>query len=324
MSDVFGTAETGFNAVFEGKIDTGSEEQWKPFKDGKTHLWIEIDENNLQMYTYLMVQRNKYAYVDWGDGTVDSVLGKGTANQTQAVWAGHLYEKTGKYIISIYADDGVTVYLGGKRKTTTVLYYNNGYTNNVLKYAEVAHTVNEYGFYDNDSLRRVYITNGCFQISQEGFEQCFGLEKIEFEERDSYIALYGASIFKWCDALKEFEFPTILWNGQIPTGILRSCYALAKITMHEGVTSIADNAFYDIGSINEITIPASVTSLGTQFSNCPHLMKIRMLGEVPPTVGTLTLQTKTQIVVPEGFLETYQTAEGWSAYSSKMIEEETT
>lgn len=324
MSSVFGTVETGFNAVFEGKIDTGSEEQWKPFKDGKTHLWIEIDENNLQMYTYLMVERNKYAYVDWGDGTVNSVLGKGTLNQSQAVWVGHLYEKTGKYIISIYADDDITVVLGGKKKTTTVLYFSNGYTNNVLKYAEVAHFVNDYGFYDNDSLRRVYITNGCGGIYQEGFEQCFGLEKIEFEERDSYIQFYGANIFQWCDALKEFEFPTILRNGQIPANCLYNCYALSKIIMHDGVTSIADNAIANIYAINEVTIPASVTSLGTQFKNCSHLMKIRMLGETPPTVGTLTLQTKTQIVVPAGRLETYQTAEGWSAYASKMIEEETT
>ena len=64
------------------------------------------------------------------------------------------------------------------------------------------------------------------------------------------------------------------------------CYSLSQVTIPNSVTSIGSNAFYNCTSLTEITIPNSVTSIGDDaFEDCYGLTKIAIPASVTQ-IGT--------------------------------------
>lgn len=101
---------------------------------------------------------------------------------------------------------------------------------------------------------------------------------------------------------------------------------LTSITedMLDGISTIRNYAFYSCAHLESVTIPSSVTNMGSwTFFNCISLTTINMLSQTPPTIGVNALQSvsiELKIYVPAGTLQVYRTAPGWSAYGSRIVE----
>ena len=91
-----------------------------------------------------------------------------------------------------------------------------------------------------------------------------------------------------------------------------------------GLAQLRDKAFYNQSSLRNVTFPASLKSIGNNaFDGCSKLSYVRFTSTEPPTLGTSPFpsgNTFSSIYVPSGSLETYQNAEGFSNYSSKIKE----
>lgn len=122
-------------------------------------------------------------------------------------------------------------------------------------------------------------------------------------------------------------------NGRSVNG---GCIIPAEVTHGDqtyAVTAIAENAFKDNTNVTDITIPASVESIGNDaFSGCTGLKSITMLNETPidfsesaTARGKRTRVSASSIFdgvdmetcilyVPEGSVELYKTAEVWKEF----------
>lgn len=79
-------------------------------------------------------------------------------------------------------------------------------------------------------------------------------------------------------------------------------------------SGITDLSLSNLSSLASITIPASVTSITGQISNCPNLTTITVDATTPPTVQAdcFDPSSVSTVYVPQGTVATYQAATGWS------------
>lgn len=125
------------------------------------------------------------------------------------------------------------------------------------------------------------------------------------------------------------------------------CSGLTSVEMGNGLTTIGDYAFWGCSGLTNVTIPDGVTSIDSYaFSNCSNLIyvtignavesiggyvfpryngnsiTIKMKTTTPPVIDTTTFDISTinRIIVPEGTIESYQTATNWSEFANIMVE----
>lgn len=205
--------------------------------------------------------------------------------------------------------------------------------------------INNYAFGDCVNLVLTSLPDNIEILSGGAFSNC---TKIALTSLPSNLQLLGASAFENCTSLSLTSLPSGVTN--IADGAFNGCKNINITSIPNGVTTIGNNAFsmpleerngqlttvVDT-KMSEMTIPATVTSIGTRAfaanqlddaggsSYLGYLKKITMLGATPPTITTAATNTSfgrdmNTIVVPKGCGDTYKAAEGWSVYSSKIVE----
>jgi uncharacterized protein YjdB len=115
--------------------------------------------------------------------------------------------------------------------------------------------IGSYSFFENGTLRTIYIPKTVKQIGDYAFYKCFALNTINCPES---ISVIGQGAFYWC-ALKTFYVPD---NVQvIAKETFAYCKYLESIRLPETLTTVCDEAF---DSCNQLvfTIPASVSYIG--------------------------------------------------------------
>ena len=125
---------------------------------------------------------------------------------------------------------------------------------------------------------------------------------------------------------------TQLINIVLPNGITSigdsafyACDNLTSVTIPNSVTSIGDSAFLGCYDLATITIPNSVTKIGiTAFYSCSTLTDVICKPTTPPTGGYdmfAYISSNAKIYVPAGSGNAYKTAQYWSNYASKIVEQ---
>ncbi len=178
------------------------------------------------------------------------------------------------------------------------------------------YVINDYAFYDCDSLTSVTISEGVTSIGDYAFYDCDSLTSITIPNSVTGIGEYafnGCSkiienengvlyVDKWvigCDssltavafrddtigiADSSFKDCDYLVSVTIPDSVIiigdyafNECSSLTSVMLGNGVTSIGDYAFYRCESLTSVTIPDSVTSIGNYaFYKCFSLTSVTL------------------------------------------------
>lgn len=196
------------------------------------------------------------AWVLDGDTGTLTVAGKGAIPSyrfSRAPW--YEYRESVKRIV---VGEGITEV--GER----AFYWSTNCTSVTLPDSLIA--IREYGFNNLRALQNITLPKNLKIIEFCGFSECVALKSITLPNS---VTTVGSNAFSNCYGLKS----ATLSNGMktVPSSMFGGDSNLQTVILPDGVTYIDDTAFINCG-LRKITIPASVTGLGTSvFSGCQYM-----------------------------------------------------
>lgn len=195
-------------------------------------------------------------------------------------------------------------------------------------------SIGDSAFYRCESLTSITLPEGTTSIGNSAFFQCTSLTSVDLS-RCTNLASIGDSAFYGCESLTSVDLSRCTNLTSIGKGAFMSCTFLTSIPLPESVISIGGSAFFGCNALTSIALPESVTSIGEcAFQNCKELTSMSLLSKTPPTLGRYALKffvreqdgtypsfnlPKLTILVPQGSVEAYQAASGWSDYTGKIL-----
>ena len=168
---------------------------------------------------------------------------------------------------------------------------------------ETLTTISSYAFQSCHNIETVTIPASVSEIGSAAFDGCLKLTDIEVaEDNDSYKSQNGV--------LYDKEMHTLV---QFPAGMS------GAFIIPNTVKTISSNGFGSAYNLTEVTIPASVESIGSSaFLYCRLLKRIINLNSNPQaiTANVFTgVPTNATLYVPMGSVEKYSEAEVWSMFN---------
>ena len=148
------------------------------------------------------------------------------------------------------------------------VFRNNAYLESV-RLPEGLTTMGNETFYADDALESVYLPSTLRTMGSGTFSGCEYLTDVTFAEGFT-IERLAVDTFRDCDYLEEITLPASLTEvtGEVDengsyTGLFEGLYYLTKVTFAEGsrCVEIGPGAFAN-SSLSEITLPASLTTIG--------------------------------------------------------------
>ena len=114
-----------------------------------------------------------------------------------------------------------------------------------------------WGMFTRSTIEYIDIPDTVKQVEDYAFCDCDYLEEVVFPDG---ITVMGDYVFRNCDSIRSVHMPASLkhipwgcfWNSSIP-----------ELTIHDGVTEIGNQAFWDAYNLEKLVVPASVTKVGT-------------------------------------------------------------
>lgn len=198
-------------------------------------------------------------------------------------------------------------------------------------------------FYGCQYLSKVKLPEGLKVIGSSAFGYCSNLEDVTIP---STVESIGAAAFSECTRLKKIEVPSgvlellghcftgctsleeVIWHEgksgvdarSIYPEVFSGCTNLRKVTIPEGVADIQNGAFAHT-AISTLVLPSTVTDIGSySFDQMPNLQTIYCKAPRPPYVDSgFMMQVSSTIYVPEGVVENYKSANGWSEFANAIV-----
>ncbi|MBO4982462.1 MAG: leucine-rich repeat protein [Clostridia bacterium] len=155
--------------------------------------------------------------------------------------------------------------------------------------------VGEGAFAACPNLKTAHISSSLSRLSDNMFNDCALLEKVEIEEKVKSI---GDGCFGGCGNLSEVTMPSTIEEIKplafkdcvslksivipskvelIDKGAFQGCSGLENVTIENGVVELGELCFSGCSKIEEINIPASLKEIGKNvFADCSSLKKINI------------------------------------------------
>jgi hypothetical protein len=196
-------------------------------------------------------------------------------------------------------------------------------------------------FIDGVELAELDITSSCSQINKYAFFNCKGITRINIQNPGVEIGAFAfngcdnlswvnvASINDWLSVCQTKFFSTSVTEGLSVVTTYRPAHLLiageefTNIVVPEGVTSIPDNAFRNMVSLVSVSIPSSVTELGSCMVASTQLEKLILKPINPPsftqytTYSTALQDVNCPIYVPAQSVNLYKAA--WPGVASQIV-----
>jgi hypothetical protein len=168
-------------------------------------------------------------------------------------------------------------------------------------------------FYDCSSLRTVNIPSGVTSIGDSAFNES-GLTSVIIPNSVTKI---GIRAFKYSSltsitvsgSVKDIEHATFAYSY------------LISVKLCEGVKTVYTSAFQSCGNLEEVSLPASLDSVGRiAFGRCNNIKIIECNGTTPPALDPDAFLesdiTETSLCVPYGSVEAYMNAPVWKDFKN--------
>ena len=176
-------------------------------------------------------------------------------------------------------------------------------------------------FMSCQALTEIILPEGLETINGEAFEYCTNLAKINIPNSVNYIGSWAfdeTAIYEnennWTDGALYIDNCLIATDYDFPNN---------NYDILSGTRLIAGGVFDYSGILEEVTIPASVVSIGEYaFRHCNALKKITILAKNPPMLGRNVFEDVSRsipVYVPAEALEDYQTAKTWNEFNLQAI-----
>ena len=298
---------------------------------------IEVKFTNANyLHPYLGISVNGSVKIHWGDNTETSLTG---SSLVTTVWGDHSYSSIGTYIIEIESVSGSYAF------HNTGTSYGSIFSSTDRWKSSTSSTAVEWYYWG--TIRKIRIGKGIATGSAEanGFHRLSLLESISLSKDISL----RTDAFQYCSSLKSIVIPSdcdFTTSGDFRTcpvlelvsfppsmghpAALNGAYYLKSVTIPQSLTSIPNSFIRDALGITKITVPSSVTSIGTYaFASCSRLFEFHFLRTTPPTIAatsTFSSLAKNQLIyVPysadHSILNAYKTATNWSSFADNIVEE---
>ena len=118
--------------------------------------------------------------------------------------------------------------------------------------------VNTFAFKNCAALKSVSFPTSLEALGDKVFYGCTSIEKVEYD--GNKITTCGTSLFEKCTSLKSVVVPAGMTN--IGEKEFADCVSFESVEFCNGVTTIANNAFYGKKLVGEMTFPSSIKKIG--------------------------------------------------------------
>ena len=180
-----------------------------------------------------------------------------------------------------------------------------------------------------------YAFYGCYSITDASFPSCSTISNYAFYN----CASLNTAVFTSCKTIGQYAFTgcSNLTTASFPSCTYVSSYAFSACsklttTNFDACETVASYAFYRCASLSTISLPKCKSIVMGAFSGCYNLLSVYLLGSSIPTfyinaftstpISDYTTSTGGvygSIFVPSSLYNSYITATGWSAYSSRFV-----
>lgn len=166
------------------------------------------------------------------------------------------------------------------------------------------------------SLTSITIPASVTEIASQAFTSS-GLTSITIP---STVTTLGSSAFYDCESLAHMDIQANV--TEIPDEFAAES-GRTSVTLPDTVETIGRSAFVSYRAyLAEITIPASVTSIGDYaFAQNASMATVTCLATTPPTLGrdVFALSTGSVIKVPAASVAAYKSAAGWNIWANTIV-----
>lgn len=240
--------------------------------DNKTRLYITIAaEGRMDVPLYFYQSMANGVTIDWGDGSATE-----TIEAADKVRASHTYAQVGSYCITLDPAEGCRWYPGGQSATDSIMGKNTPAAyGSMLRRVELGgnmdNSIYTYCFNSCYSLESVSMPNYIKSVSAYAFKNCYSLKSLVIAGSG-----VGRETFMSCYSLESVSIGESL-STTIDYAAFKSCYSLSVVTIPSTVTTLGSDVFYQCYSLSTVVIPDGIKQMAiSAFYQCSSLVSLVM------------------------------------------------
>jgi hypothetical protein len=218
--------------------------------DGRTRLYVWMQEGRLSPVLKLYLNANSELDIDWGDGSAHSTFTSTSAGYKSER---HNYASAGAYVVSIGVTSGSFIFRSSTTNVSTLFTAGKANPNSV-----------DIGYLN--SIKKVEISDSVTSIDANAFYNCYSLSQVTIPDSVTSI---DANAFYNCRSLSQVTIPDSVTS--MGTSAFSSCYSLGYIRFKSNTppTVTNSNAFSNIPTDCIIYVPSAALSAYKSATNYP-------------------------------------------------------